>query len=163
MKLKKVALLAEVIGGLGIIISIFYLAFEVSENSDVQLIANHLALADRTQSLNASVAENREYADLIAKSRLDTSSLTPGEQEQVRMYVYSKIAIWEDAWAMKLVGQVSDLFWMAWNNGLCEDVSEPGFADLWARDLYRFHFVEFARIVNDCFAQSDLPIAPIER
>ena len=95
--LKKVALLAEVVGGLGIIISIVYLAFEVSDSSDAQLVANQLALAGRTQELNSLIVENAELGDLIAKSRLGVSALTPGQREQVNMYVYSKMAIWEDA------------------------------------------------------------------
>ena len=163
MKLKKVALLAEVIGGLGIIISIIYLALEVSESSDAQLIANQLELSGRTQSLNSSVMESREVADLIAKSRLDTSSLTPGEEEQVKYFIYSKMAIWEDARAMSLVGHFSDFFWTEWSDGLCDDVAEPGFADFWARDLHKFHADDFVRIVNECFARSDLPIATIGR
>jgi hypothetical protein len=162
MKLKKVALLAEVIGGLGIIISIIYLALEVSENSDAQLIANHLALSGRTQSLNRSLGENRELADLIAKSRLDTSSLTPGEEEQVKFFIYSKMAIWEDALAMTLVGQLSDFYWTEWSNGICEDISEPGYADFWARDLYRFHPDDFVRVVNECLTRSGLQTATIQ-
>ena len=84
MKLKQAALLAEIIGGLGIIISILYLAFEVSEGADSQAVANHLALTERLNGLNTSVLANNELADLIANSRSDVSSLTPGEVEQVR-------------------------------------------------------------------------------
>jgi len=163
MKLKKAALLAEVIGGLGIIVSILYLAFEVSENSNAQLVANHLALTDRMQSLNSSLASNLEFADLVARSRMDTSTLTPGEREQVVYFVYSKMQIWEDAWAMRLVGTLTDYYWTAWSEGICEDVSEPGFANLWAQDLFRFHFDDFVRLVNECYARSDLPVAPIGR
>ena len=163
MKLKKAALLAEVIGGLGIIVSILYLAFEVSENSNAQLISNHLALTDRMQSLNSWIATNPEFADLIARSRMDTSSLTPGERQQVSSFVYSKMAIWEDAWAMRIVGTLTDHYWTAWSKGICEDVSEAGFADLWVRDLYKFHFADFVRIVNECYAGSDLPVAPVGR
>ena len=162
MKLKKVALLAEVLGGLGIIVSIIYLAFEISENSDAQLVANQLALSERTQSLNSLITDNRQLGDLISKARMDVSSLTPGEIEQVKMFVYSKMQIWEDAYVMTLVEHFPDSYWTGWNTGMCEDVSDPGFADLWARDLHKFHSGDFIQIVNECFSRSDLSIAPIE-
>ena len=45
MNLKKMALLAAVAGGIGIIISILYLAYEVSESTEEQALSHHLVPA----------------------------------------------------------------------------------------------------------------------
>jgi hypothetical protein len=162
MNLKKVALLAEIIGGLGIIISILYLAHEVSESSDSQIIGNTLALTGRFQALHATVLENNELAHLIAKSRSDSSSLTPGEDEQVLAYVFSLLQIWEDAFTIRMLEDLPDSYWNVWNQALCDMTSEKGFADIWQRDLYRYYSASFLRVVNECFAQSGLATATVK-
>jgi hypothetical protein len=143
MKLKRAALLAEIIGGLGIIISILYLAFEVSENSDSQVVANHLALTARMNGLNRSVLANNELADLIAMSRSNISSLTPGEVEQVRAYTGILMQIWEDALGMYDLGDLPDEYWVGWNRALCRMVSEPGWAAIWKGGLYDWYSDSF--------------------
>ena len=158
MKLKRVALLAEIIGGLGIIISIVYLAFEVSEGADSQVVANHLALTERMNGLNTSVLANNELADLIAISRSDISSLTPGEVEQVRAYVGILMQIWEDAAGMYWFGDLPDNYWVGWSRALCRIVSEPGWAAIWKDGLHDYYGDSFVQTVNECFARSNLPI-----
>jgi hypothetical protein len=156
MDLKKAALVAEILGGLGIIISILYLAFEMSENSDSQIVANQLVLTGRLQALNASVLENNELAHLIARSRSDSSSLTPGENEQIRAYIINLVQIWEDVYMVRAMGDIPETYWNIWSQALCEMASETGFAACWQRDVYKYFSPRFRQVVNDCFAHSDL-------
>jgi len=60
MNLKKMALIAEVLGGVGIIISILYLAYEVSQNSESVELSHHLTLSDQYLALRQSIAEERQ-------------------------------------------------------------------------------------------------------
>ena len=158
MELKRAALLAEIVGGLGIIISILYLAFEVSQNSDSQVMANNLALTESMHRLNASILANNELADLIAMSRSDVSSLTPGELEQIRAYTGSLMQIWEDAMGMYDLGDFSGGYWEGWSRALCRITSEPGWAVIWKDGLHDQYGDSFVQTVNECFARSNLPI-----
>ena len=158
MELKRAALLAEIVGGLGIIISILYLAIEVSQNSDSQVMANNLALTEQIHGLNASILANDELADLIAMSRSDVSSLTPGEVEQIRAYTGSLMQIWEDALGMYYLGDFSDEYWSGWSRALCRMTSEPGWAAVWKDGLHEHYNDSFVQAVNECFARSNLPI-----
>jgi len=158
MKLKRAALLAEIIGGLGIIISILYLAFEVSNSADSQTVANHFVLTGRLHELNGSILANNELADLIAMSRLDISSLTPGEVEQVRAYTGNLLQIWEDAYSTYALGDLADEYWIIWNRALCNMASEPGFAAIWKGGLHDIYGNALVQVVNECFARSNLPI-----
>jgi len=60
MNLKKMALIAEVLGGVGIIISILYLAYVVSQNSESVELSHHLTLSDQYLALRQSIAEERQ-------------------------------------------------------------------------------------------------------
>ena len=79
--LKKWALLAEIVGGIGIVISVLYLAYEVSRNTTNIQAANALAISSETMGIRSQQVENNALNELILKaSNLD--ALTVSERNQ---------------------------------------------------------------------------------
>ena len=82
MNLKKMALLAEVVGGIGIIVSILYLAYEVSENTEGQALSHHLMLSEQAQDLEGNLLQNNNLADIVRRGRDDLGQLDANERYQ---------------------------------------------------------------------------------
>jgi len=161
MNLKKMALIAEVLGGIGIIISILYLAFEVSQNSESVELSHHLTLSNQYLALRQSLAEEEDLAKIIVKGSSDLSVLEPFEKLQFEAYLTSYWDIWENAQYMSATGRIDQDSWANWDRALCLRMSSAGSAAAWSNGLYRQFSTEFVSIVNQCFARSNLQTALI--
>ena len=161
MNLKKMALIAEVLGGVGIIISILYLAYEVSQNSEGVGLSHHLTLSDQYLALRQSLSEDADLAKVMVKGNSDFSALEPFERMQFEAYLTSFWDIWENAQYIFLTGRIDQGTWTDWNRALCIRNASEGSATAWSNGLYREFNPEFARLVNQCFAESNLQTADI--
>jgi hypothetical protein len=97
MDLKKSALIAEILGGIGIIVSILYLGFEISENNKNTRTSNHLALQELTGQINNLLMENTALAEVILKGQDDPTSLSEVEQMQFYAFADRSFNVWETA------------------------------------------------------------------
>jgi hypothetical protein len=156
MKLKKMALVAEVLGGVGIIISILYLAYEVSQNSESMQLSHHLTLSDQYLALRQSLSEEADLAKIMVKGSADFSALEPFERLQFEAYLTSFWDIWENAHYMFDTGRIDPGTWTNWNRALCLRIASEGSAAAWSNGLYREFSPAFVSIANQCFAESNL-------
>ena len=163
MSLKKMALIAEVLGGLGIIVSILYLAYEISQNSETMGLSHHLTLSQQALELRQSLMENNDLARVISKGSSNFADLEPFEKLQFEMYFISIWDIWENAYHMSIAGQIDQEAWGDWNSAHCSVVATPGSAEVWAEGRDALYAPEFAVIVNQCYEQASLPTAEIKR
>lgn len=148
------ALIAEVLGGIGIIISILYLAYEVSQNSKSVELSHHLTLSDQYLALRRSVAENDNLAEIIVRGNSDLSTLEPSERLQFENYLTSSWDIWENAHLMFRSDRLSPSAWESWNRALCLRMSSSGSAAAWANGLHRHFGVAFVDTMNQCLGRS---------
>ena len=95
MDLKKTALIAEIVGGIGIIVSILYLAFEVAENSKNTDISNQIALMQLNSESRLAVATSVESADVLSRGSVEVDSLTDAEQERFYLLAQHYFDLWE--------------------------------------------------------------------
>ena len=153
MDLKKSALVAEILGGIGIIVSILYLGFEISENNKNTRTSNHLALQELTGQVNNLLMENTALAEMILKGQDDPTSLSEVEQMQFYAFADRSFNVWETAFLMNQDGTLPAGTWELWSDGYCEALNLPGYHALWNDGMNRVFRVDFADVVNACFAQ----------
>ena len=65
MKLEKLALLAEIVGGVGIVISVLYLAYEISQNTANIKATNAMSFSTAMNKRRFARVENGELDALI--------------------------------------------------------------------------------------------------
>ena len=82
MSRKKMAPIAEVLGGLGIIVSILYLAYEILQNSENPGLSHHSTLSAQALALRQSVMENDDLAQGITKGSSNFADLEPFQKLQ---------------------------------------------------------------------------------
>ncbi|NIP50840.1 MAG: hypothetical protein GWN81_02385, partial [Phycisphaerae bacterium] len=82
MNLKKTALLAEIIGGAGIIVSILYLALEVSENTKNTQISNHLALIEQNSEFRYLRMASPDLVEIALQGSSNAGNLSAVDQRR---------------------------------------------------------------------------------
>ena len=154
MKLEKMALIAEIVGGIGIIVSLLYVGYEVARNVDRMDIAHHLALSEQITALKGSQLENDALAKVIVQGDANLSSLEPYQRSQYEAYTGGLWDIWENAHAMAKVDQLDQFTWEAWSRALCRTLDTPGSVALWKSDFDQYYMDTFVPLVNQCYEKS---------
>lgn len=154
MNLKKWALVAEVLGGIGIIVSIIYLAVEVSQNSANTEVRNHLAIVDQIQELRTAVIESEEFADIRLRGDAGLANLDENERLRYRNWAFNSLDLWESTLIMYMRGGTSEQVWTVYNSGWCSSLRKSlGLQEVFL-DLQDTSFAEeFAVHVNNCLDQ----------
>jgi hypothetical protein len=152
MNLKKTALLAEVIGGVGIIVSILYLAFEVSESTKNTQISNHLALIELASEFKYLRMTNPDMTEIILRGSSDPTSLSETDQVRFRSYAFQALDIWETAFLMNESDVLPAGAWDVWNDAWCNILEKPGYRAIWDAGAGGFYISKFRDNVDVCFA-----------
>ena len=151
MDLKKTALVAEILGGVGIIVSILYLGFEVSRNSKNTEISNHLALVEQIGAMRMLHMTDETMSVIILNGAADLSALTDVERDQFSWYTQHTFDLWETSLLMYERDGLPVGTWNLWNNGWCEFVRKPGFIEVWESGMSENFTAHFRDNVNICF------------
>ena len=151
MDLKKWALIAEVLGGLGIIVSIIYLGVEVSRNSANTEVTNHLAIVDQIRGLRAPVVESEEFADIRLRADAGLANLDEIERFRYRNWAFNSLDLWEATFIVYRRGGTSREVWSVYDSGWCASLGESAGLQEVFLDLQDTSFDnEFAAHVNSC-------------
>ena len=128
--LKKWALLAEIVGGIGIVVSVLYLAFEVSRNTTNVQAANALAISSETMQVRSQQVENDDLNELIGKaSNLD--ALTANERNRFFVHTLNRLTLWENLLLMDNQDLLPEEFFAPLDEGYCANFRTSGYRAVW--------------------------------
>lgn len=152
--LKKWALLAEIFGGIGIIISVLYLAYQVSQNTTNIQAANALAISSETMASRQSHIDDAELSELIMKGRRETDRSTLTDTERFRFFSHTmnRLTIWENLLLMHEQDLLPDGFFEPLDFGHCDNFRQPGYRFLWNDILNDFFSDQLKERVDICLA-----------
>lgn len=96
MKLDRLSQGVQVAANLGVILSIMFLAYQISENRELTRAQTRNAIATSTISLLSSEALDADLASLVRRNN-DAEELSADEQFRLERWMYSYFRLWEDA------------------------------------------------------------------
>ena len=149
MNLKQAALVAEIVGAAGVIISIIYLASEVSQNTASIRASNTMAMhSERAESVRMLI-ENPDLVELSVRMSTADGELSPEEEFRYRMAVNH----WLDQWEMMFSLASNDLIFdesvEVGYQGYCNSLRNPSVAAVFFENAesgyHRAAFVEYAK------------------
>jgi hypothetical protein len=152
--LKKWALLAEIFGGVGIIISVLYLGYQVSENTTNIQAANALSISSETMASRQSLIDDADLADLVLKGRSETDRdvLTGNERFRFFAYTLNRLTIWENLLLMNKQGLLPHGFFGPLDSGHCVNFRQPGYRFVWQGFARNYFSDDLKKRVDECFA-----------
>ena len=110
MKLQEYALIAEIISGVAIVVTLIFLIIEVDANTSATLAANRQSLATRTEALLLAQSTSPGIAQLMVKARHD-EEFTEEEQYQFSGHVAGYLRLAEEAYLLFLDGHLDGEYW----------------------------------------------------
>ncbi|MCB1669673.1 MAG: hypothetical protein H7A04_17875 [Pseudomonadales bacterium] len=161
MNWDAIGAVGEIVGALGVVASLFYVAYQVRQNTiqgrfntDAVNTANAEALSNVGNGLRMKLAENEALADLFIKGQDDPGSLTKSETIRFRAFLSAILHSSQVAFEAYLRG-INKSQWDASKVVVCRVLSTPGGQWLW--DEFSDDFTEeFRNEVNRLIAEGSI-------
>jgi hypothetical protein len=133
LRLSEWASIAEVIGAIGVVISLIFVGVQVRENTDEIRATNRHQLIGRAHSATTSIAANQEIAAAIAKLAAG-DELTPAEQVQFGYFVRSLIYDVQEAFLLRQEKRLDEGYWLTRSALFVTSMSQDAARGVYERD-----------------------------
>ncbi len=154
-KLERWALIAEIAGGIAIVLSVVYLALQISDNNRLlrsQAHYNALSLGQRPLEM---MVENENLSKVIISCDSDPESVDPANWERCRNYYFMQFNSWEYFYYQYADGSIPPQLWRGADAYFKQAVhSNSGFARFWSEMQIAFDD-PFRSYVANAFAAPD--------
>ena len=147
MNWDAIGAIAELLGAIGVIGSLVYLATQIRQNTKSLSTSSFQATTDALNQVNALIANNPELAELFAGVRKGKTELTEVEEIRWVFLITSVLRIWETAYYQRSEGVVLDASWQRYEGSLRGMVALPIFSGWWANNSFGFTD-EFSSLVD---------------
>jgi hypothetical protein len=114
MTLQDFASIGELLGAVGVIISLIYLAAQVQQNTAALRASSITGVTDRTADSMGMVATDQELAKLLGKGVAGDSPLDPDERIRFELLMGSWFTHWQGMHRQISVGAIDEELFNAW-------------------------------------------------
>ena len=151
INVKKLGVLAEIVGAAGIMVSMIYLAYQVTQNTANIQAANALAISSELIGNRSLHMENREWHELAYRAWTDYDSLDEVERSRFTAYALNRFAIWENLVLMDNEKLLPDGFVGPAEAGLCAHMKWGAYSSVWEDWAFEFSSAQLVERVEACF------------
>ena len=153
-RVEYYALIAEIVGGFGVIISVIYLAVQVGDGNNELKAQNHsnaLALAQKPMEM---LIADKELAQLKVVARTNRSDLSEADKERLEHYDFLLFNSWEFSYYQNQEDNIPPDLWFGHDGWMRGEVkSDPSFEVSWRLVEHAFG-IPFREYVNELFRQN---------
>ena len=146
-KLETVALAAEITAAVGVIVSVIYLATQVSGNTNALRSQSHDSLLTQFNSTLVMRVVDPELAEMVHRGDRDPDALSPEEWDRYVNFNIIAANSWEYGYYLNQDGSVPPSLWEGGNAYFVESArTDPGFRRFWAEynSIYAEPFHSYA-------------------
>ena len=134
MKLQKYAFLAEIVGAVGIVVSLVFVGFQLKGNSDLLAAQAVFDLRDSNSFMSRDMVTNPEFAEIVYRGNYDDDeSLTAVEKWRFDFWVEEVLTHRMTAWKYAEEGLLDPEEIESWQSVTCAYVAIPGVRKVWDR------------------------------
>ncbi len=161
MNWEAIGAIAELLGAIGVIGSLVYLAKQIRANSENVKQNTNALISDRDVSSNESVLalyrslyENPEMAALMMKGHASPDTLDAVERYRYNLAIGANFESHQTFFVQHNKGAVSDELWRFYSSAVGRFCQVPGVVDWWRRNGSNFD-QEFADYIEAKLPQDD--------
>jgi len=111
LKLSEWASIAEIVGALAVVASLFYVGYQINRNTEVSLAANRQSIATRAQEL-ALYSADAGIHKIIFATESDSTQLSELEHDRLIGYVGALLRTTEEAYLLYRDGMLDEEYWV---------------------------------------------------
>jgi hypothetical protein len=131
MNWEAIGAIGEVLGALGVIITLAYLAIQIRQNTRSQRVDSYARSLDRVTSLQARMSDNPKLGAILLKGVLDSNALSRQERVQFTWAFYEMFSGFEFIFHQAESGTLPKDVWNRWAETLFWWLSFPGVRAWW--------------------------------
>jgi hypothetical protein len=120
--LENLALLAEIIGAVAIVVSLIYVGRELNANTAAVQAASLQSVTNASSTSMLAVVANEDFARIRLQAMRDPSQLS--ETERLRWYLYQR-QMWlhfQNVWQQWQLGTLDNGVWQGYERVVCRDL-----------------------------------------
>lgn len=131
MNLETMSQLGEFVGGIGVILSLVYLAFQVRSNTKSQRADMTARILDRMAAQQHTYAFDAEASKFFTRAITDPTQLTLDERNQFAWLMTEFLSAMEFLMQQYQAGNVDEQTWLRWSKTVDWWLSFPGIRAFW--------------------------------
>jgi hypothetical protein len=141
---EAVGALGEVIGAVGVIFTLGYLAIQVRQNSAVVRAATRQAISTTQSEVGFRLAANSELR-AAAMQFTNVNSTVSEAQLASHFYLRAVLRTFENQYHQYIDGTFDESIWTGYRNSMAQTFASPATREFWHahRDLYSMEFATF--------------------
>ena len=153
LSLKSLAQIAEIIAAVGVITSLVYVGFELSENTTAVRAGTSQAISDSSREFILDVILNEDLSRIRSLGSSDLSQLTDLEADRFSGLVLGNWIFFQNVWIQWTLGVVDDRVWKTYVGIFCTQLGSPGTRQAFERQKYVFD-KEFTGAIEEICGES---------
>ena len=162
LTLEQASYLAEIIGVIAVVISLIYLGLQVKQNTRSMRIQTVHDLSNQFKEAQASIAYDKDMADIYHRGVFNYDQLDPLEQLRFSMLVTSVTRVLDELLFQRAEGAIDESMWQGFIT-IVEDVFRyPGYHSVY-KIRRKQHSREFQQHVDkliENYSSKDVPLYP---
>jgi hypothetical protein len=131
MNLETLSQLGEFVGGIGVILSLVYLAIQVRGNTNSQRADMTARILDRMAAQQHTYAFDAEASKFFTRAITDPTGLTMDERNQFAWLMTEFLSAMEFLMQQYRAGNVDEETWFRWSSTLDWWLTFPGIRAFW--------------------------------
>lgn len=147
------ALIAEIVGGVAIVVSVLYLAFEISQNTANMKAGNAMSLATEINELRFARVQDSDLDTLVRSGQADFDSLSEGDRSRFFSYFLVRLTNLDRLFYMDEQGLLPPGYADTLLPGFCASLAAPGYRSLWAGPVSNFYSESLRQFMADCYSE----------
>ena len=151
--------LGDFIGGMGVIITVIYLAIQVKRNTESNQATAYQAVVASLSDWSMSLGLNENMTRIVAVGAADRNALNDGEKDQFNMVFTSLIRHFENVHFQHVSGAITKDQWEGWESRIRGTFASPGVSEFWKEQQLAFSpvFREFIESQHNDVTKTALP------
>lgn len=147
-QLKKIALIAEIFGGIAILISLIFVGIQFKENTKATKSANATATVAAMANWYVEIGNNSESSELFYNFMADPDLLTPQQRFQAVMNSHGLFVIFQNSFYLSKEGTLDSEMQQSLTSAMLGVLDQPGFKFYWEQRKL-FFFKDFREYIED--------------
>lgn len=145
MSLNELGNIGEIVGSIGVFISLLYLAIQIKKNTETERMRTYQSVVADFGALNGTMSSTPELSYLYVTALENFGELDPDERARISQLFFATFHYFENMFYQHRKGYLEDDVWRGWRRLMLTYYSRPGFRSWWLlrRDVYSDSFVTF--------------------
>ena len=159
MDIDQLASIGELLGGVGVILSLLYLAFQLRDQSRGLRSESYGRSLDRLARMQERLAEDDDFSQTFSKGLIDPEGLSVEERIRFTWSLTEMFGDFEYMQHQHMQGDMPEQIWLRWHETIKFWLTFPGTRAWWYGKPSPFS-TDFSLFVEECIRDGYQPERP---